>query len=142
MNNFPIYLIDDDIDDYDFLLTCIQEIGLTNPIKHFKNGKDFLDHLKQSSEIPFIILCDVNVRPMDGFQIRKLVTNDPSINFKSVPFIFWSNLVSEEQTQKAYEMMVHGFFVKGNSHTEMKKFIKVIIDYWMLSKVPSLRMNL
>ena len=141
MSNFPIYLIDDDVDDYEFLQTSVQEIGLNNVIKHFKNGKEFLDYLKQTPEIPFIILCDVNVRPMDGFEIRKLVTEDPSINFKSVPFIFWSNIVTEEQIQKAYQMSVHGFFVKGSSNDEMKKFIKIIIDYWKLSRVPTLRIN-
>ncbi len=141
MSNDPIYLIDDDQDDYEFLQASLHEIGLSNEIKYFRNGKAFLDYLKKTPEMPFIILCDVNVRPLDGFQIRKLVTEDPTINFKSVPFIFWSNTVTEKQIQKAFDMSVHGFFVKGSSNDEMKQFIKIIIEYWKLSKVPTIRIT-
>jgi DNA-binding NarL/FixJ family response regulator len=57
--------------------------------------------------------------------------------FKSVPFIFWTTQASEEQIVKAYDLSVHGLFIKDSNFNELKKTFTCIINYWLKSKMPS-----
>jgi DNA-binding NarL/FixJ family response regulator len=60
-----------------------------------------------------------------------------SPRFRSVPFIFWSTTASEQQIVQAYNLSVHGFFIKGTSMEELKATFINIISYWRRSKMPA-----
>ncbi len=136
MNNAPILIVDDDADDREFLQDAWEELKLPNPLIFFDNGEDVLQYLKSEKPIPFLILCDVNLPKMDGFELKAKILQDAATNYKSVPFVFWSNAVSKAQTQKAYDLGVNGFFVKESSFDELKKSLIDIVNYWTKSKVP------
>ena len=101
----------------------------------FKSAEEVLAHMKSHpNEPPFIIISDVSLGKMDGFQLRQSLINDTSKKYKSIPFIFWSVKSSEEQIRKAYDLSAHGFFIKENTVQEMKKTFITIIEYWFKSK--------
>ena len=136
MNTGPIFIVDDDLDDQLFIKDVIQELMCENEIKAFYNAEQVIEELKNKSSIPFIVISDVNLPKMDGFELRKILNEDNSIGCKAIPFIFWSNYASDKQIQKAYDLGGHGFFIKEDSLKESKEMMKDIIKYWMRSKVP------
>jgi CheY-like chemotaxis protein len=73
---------------------------------------------------------------MDGFKLKEKLREDPSSNYKSTPFVFWSSAVSKSQIQKAYDLGVNGFFLKESSLHEIKNSLVYIVKYWLKSKVP------
>jgi CheY-like chemotaxis protein len=103
----------------------------------FHNGEQVLQRLENADQAPFIILCDVNLPGMDGFELRKKFLATPNKKFHSVPFIFWSNAASEKQIDEAYTLRGHGFFVKDVTFAEWRKTLESIINYWANSRVPS-----
>ncbi len=40
--------------------------------------------------------------------------------FKSVPFIFWSTEVSESQILRAFDLSIHGLFIKDTTFQDLK----------------------
>ncbi|MEO5995889.1 MAG: response regulator [Chitinophagaceae bacterium] len=135
---YPIYIVDDDQDDQEFVKEIFGELKIKNQLCFFNNGKDVLSHLKTLNHTPFLILCDVNIPLMDGFELRKLLLDDETLVYKSVPFIFWSNVASNAQIKKAYDLAVHGFFVKGKNYAELKTSLQNIFAYWKESKQPEI----
>jgi CheY-like chemotaxis protein len=139
MNQFaPVIVVDDDPEDFELVQEIWKDLKLPYPLIFFTYGQQLLDYLKAGEEIPFIIISDVNLAGMHGFELRKKILEDKSARHKSIPFIFWSGTATENQIKEAYELSSHGFFIKAGSFIKLKEIIKDIIAYWHKSEVPFL----
>lgn len=136
MNTSPILIADDDTDDRELLQDAWNELDFRNPLIFFNNGKDVLQYLNSEKTKPFLILCDVNIPKMDGFELKAKILEDTELNYKSIPFVYWSSQVSKAQIQKAYNLGGNGFFVKDIRFEEIKQSLIDIVKYWLKSKVP------
>jgi CheY-like chemotaxis protein len=130
MNSAPVLIVDDDIDDRDFLLDAWKDLGFENTLIFFNNGEDALRHLQSDETPPFLILCDVNLPRMDGFELKQKIYEDFETNYRSIPFVFWSSQPSKAQIQKAYDLGGNGFFVKGDNFAAIKQSLLEIVQYW------------
>jgi CheY-like chemotaxis protein len=137
MQSGPVYIVDDDIDDHAMVKEIWEELGLPNQLLFFTSALDVYEHLKKVERAPFIIICDVNLPKMDGFELREKILESENKKFKSVPFIFWSSNASDAQITRAYDLSAHGFFIKGVKFDEVKRSFKCIIDYWSMSRMPN-----
>jgi CheY-like chemotaxis protein len=136
MNDGPVYIADDDDDDREVIKELWKELGYKNELIFFSDGEAVLRRMKADSAVPFLILCDVNIPRMDGFELKKRIYEDDSIHYKSIPFIFWSSQASKEQIRKSYDLGGNGFFVKENTMSGLKASLTEIMQYWLKSKVP------
>jgi CheY-like chemotaxis protein len=132
----PILVIDDDTDELEMVKEAWVELKITRPIHFFRNGNELVNYLQTSSLSPFLILSDVNLPGETGFDIKKRISENREIKYKSVPFIFWSNGASEAQIQYAYDLPVQGFFFKPGTFDELCDTFKTILDYWQKSQHP------
>jgi CheY-like chemotaxis protein len=136
MDDRPVFIIDDDVDERDIIQDIFQELNVHNPLLFFDSGHAVLDYLQKDPTNPFLIICDVNLPQMDGFALRQRFADENSLHYKSIPFIFWSTTASNEQIKRAYDYGAHGFFFKGHNYAEIKQSLNVIIAYWTSSKAP------
>ncbi len=136
MSNAPVLIVNDDDDDRESLKEAWNELGYPNQLIFFTNGGDVLQYLDSETPIPFIILCDVNLPKMDGFELKEKILQDNIAHYKSIPFVYWSDHVSNAQVEKSYDLGGNGFFIKGNTFKEIKKSLRDIVNYWANSKVP------
>ena len=136
MQNEPIWIVNQDKDDHELIATILQQAQIPNEVKFFENPHDLLGALDRHASAPFMIMADVNLNGLDGFQLREAMLKTPSTKFHSVPFIFWSERASPAQIKKAFDLMAHGFFIKEPSLEEWKKTLVQIIMYWRKSKMP------
>ena len=60
---------------------------------------------------PDIILTDILMPEMDGFEVIKIVKGDPET--KDIPILIMSNLGQEDHIQKGLEMGAVGYIVKS-----------------------------
>ena len=67
----PIIIIDDDLDDQDLLRELFAELKLDNEVRFFPEGESALDYLSNPAIRPFLIISDVKMPRMDGFELRK-----------------------------------------------------------------------
>ena len=135
MNNSPVFIVDDDHDDREFLSEAWKELGYKNLLKFFDTGEDVLAHLKTDPTVPFLILSDVNLPKMDGFELKKII-EDSIVKHKSVPFVFWSNFAAKAQIRRAYDLAANGFFIKETKFEDIKKSLVQIYEYWQKSLAP------
>jgi CheY-like chemotaxis protein len=133
----PIINIDDDEDDHEILSSVCENLGIRKHLKCFQDGEKALDYLKLSEEYPCIILCDINMPKITGFELRKTINANNTLRERSVPFIFYSTAAELPQVKEAYQMTVQGFFLKGTNFKEAERTFKVILDYWLLCKHPN-----
>lgn len=136
MNTQPVLIVDDDSDDREFIQDAWKELNYENRLIFFKNGEQVLHFLETEKTVPFLILCDINLPKMNGFELKEKLLNHHFTRYKSIPFVFWSSMISNTQAQKAYDLGVNGIFLKENNFGELKQSLVDIVRYWQKSKVP------
>lgn len=130
INTNPIIIVEDDADDCDFIQLALDEIGIRNEKKLFPNGKAALDYLKSSKEQTFLILSDVNMPLLNGFQLKAEINQDEVLRKQSIPFVFLTTSNSKKEVEAAYDLMAQGYFQKPNSFDEIKSILKMVTEYW------------
>jgi CheY-like chemotaxis protein len=126
----PIIVIEDDTDDSEILEAIFKELNLPNELKLFDSGEDALAFISQPSVNPFIILSDINMSLMTGFELRAYIRKEPDLDIKCIPFLFFTTGASRQFVEKAYSLSVQGIFQKPPQYEKWKVLIKEIVDYW------------
>lgn len=135
----PILVVEDDEDDVIFLQDILKQLEVSNPLIWFTNSADALNYLRETQEKPFLILSDVNLPVQNGIEFKRQIDGDPQLRRRSIPFIFYSTSVAQAYVNDAYsQMCIQGFFQKGNDFKEIQDTIQTVVNYWSLSKHPSL----
>ena len=132
----PIMIIDDDSDDQELLNEILKELKVPNLTRFFDSCKHALDYLLTTIETPLLIISDINLPAMTGLEFCKKIMDDESLRVKNIPFVFLTTSNDQKVIAEAYEMSIEGFFVKPTSIGELKNLMRMIIDYWTLSRRP------
>ena len=91
---------------------ALQDLDITNPLIWFANCAQALDHMKTTSQQPFLILSDVNLPGMSGIEFKKLIDDHPELSRKCIPFVLYSTSVDKKTVEEAYQNDCAGFFQK------------------------------
>ena len=134
----PIVIVEDDLDDQEMIQEVMQELGIKNELVFFHRSLNAFDFLKSTNQQPFLILSDVNLPVQNGIEFKRQIDEDSQLREKSIPFVFYSTAVDKNSVNTAYkELTVQGFFKKKNKYEELKKDLKLIVDYWTNCKHPN-----
>ncbi|MCS3802295.1 response regulator [Niastella sp. OAS944] len=136
MNTGSVWIIDSDIDDQEMVREVWKELHLPNELAFFETAEEAMGHLANIPTAPFIIISELRLPKTNGFELREKMLATHSPKFKSVPFIIWTSHASEEYIIRAYDLSVHGFFIKDPRFEELKVTFLNIINYWLRCKIP------
>lgn len=126
----PIIVIEDDLDDQFILKDIFTKLDYSNEIIFFNDGNLALEYLNKSDVQPFLILSDINMPKIDGFELRKKVFNNEELQTKCIPYLFFTTGGNKKAVIAAYAMSVQGFFLKPTSEGALKNTIRKIVEYW------------
>lgn len=133
----PVVVIEDDEDDQLFLSEIFAKLNYKNEIIFFKDGNDALDYLNKTDTNPFLILSDVNMPKINGFELRLKIHTNEQLHLKCIPYLFFTTNANKKSVVDAYSMQVQGFFVKPNNMDKLEDTIKTIMEYWTQCIAPS-----
>ena len=133
----PIIVIEDDLDDQEILEEIFQKLGYINAIIFFSDGNLALEYLNKTDTQPFLILSDINMPKINGFELRNKVFTNEQLQSKCIPYLFFTTSATKKAVTDAYAMSVQGFFVKPSSMGDLENTIKKIVDYWQECIAPN-----
>jgi len=133
----PIIVIEDDADDQAILVEIFKKLGYVNKIIYFVDGNDALAYLNKSDVQPFLILSDINMPKIDGFELRSRIFTNEQLQTKCIPYLFFTTAANKKAVIDAYTMSVQGFFVKPASMEALENTIRKIVEYWQECIAPS-----
>ena len=132
----PIIIVDDDHDDQELLKEAFEELKVPNILRFFDSCVSALNYLLTTIERPFLIISDVNLPAMSGFEFLKRIQQNQTLKNKCIPFIFLTTTSNNQIIQQAYQLAAQGFFVKPVTGEQLKQTIHAMIHYWKVSSVP------
>jgi len=136
--NGEIIIIEDDEDDQYFLEEVFLKLNYPNKVIYFPDGLAALEYLHNpETPAPFLILSDINLPKLTGFELRDKLHTDAQLKLKCIPYLFFSTAVNQKMVIDAYSSSVQGFFVKRTSFDELLETVKVIVEYWKKCAAPN-----
>lgn len=97
MVQYTIMIVDDDMTNRELLQTVFERVGYG--VIHASNGQQAIRLAE--SEQPSLIVCDVRMSGMDGYQVCAQIKGNPVTSH--VPIIMLTAYENEEERQKAFE---------------------------------------
>lgn len=137
----PIILIENDPEDQELITEAYESLNQPFPLKVFDNGEHAFNYLRDRLTTPFLIISDINMPGMNGFELRDQVLADETLREKCTPYIFLTDGISFTTSDYAYKRCVQGLFSKPQSSKELRQLLSTIIDYWRKAILPAQKMN-
>lgn len=135
--NGEIIIIEDDEDDRLLLKDIFDSLDYQNKLTFIEDPMNVVTYLSNPAVIPFLILSDINMPKINGFELREEILTNKEINSKCVPYIFLSTSKNPENVIKAYNCNVQGYFKKEDNFATYQTLIKSILEYWKISLTPT-----
>jgi CheY-like chemotaxis protein len=136
MNDSPVFIVDSDLEDKDLIEDAWQELGFSNKLYFFNNAEEVIRELEAGTAAPFLIISEIDLPRVSGLQLKQHLLQHKSTNFKSIPFVFLTDMPSQAQVEQAYHLCTNGFFKKSDSFGKLKQQLIDIVKYWRESLVP------
>ena len=116
-----ILVVDDDPVNRDLFQLMLSKFGFI--VEEVGDGTDALEKLKQF--FPDLILLD-NIMPrMSGFELTKILKNDPQ--YRNIPIIMFSALDDEQDKLNGIELGVNDYITKPFNFSDALARIKAAL---------------
>lgn len=128
-----ILLVDDDEVEYMKVSRAFAKLKITNALLHKKDGLEAKDYLSNCDELPGLILLDLNMPNMNGFEFLEYIKSDEDL--KMIPIVVLTTSNNDKDKVDSYKHSVAGYMVKPIRLEEYEKVIEIIKQYWSTSKL-------
>jgi CheY-like chemotaxis protein len=136
-----ILLVEDDEVDVMNVKRAFKKNNVTNPLFVCNNGLEALNFLRGErdssiTEIPKIILLDLNMPKMGGIEFLREIRKDEKLKNISVFVMTTSN--EDKDKVDAYNLNVAGYILKPLSMERFIEAVSTLNNYWKLCEFPEL----
>lgn len=119
------YIIDDDIEDQQFLAEALIENDQSSQCFTAPNGEEAIDNLKKAIiPLPDAIFLDLNMPRLTGKQCLAELKRIASL--QHIPVIMYSTSSNKKEIQETFEMGAFSYLIKKSSFQELRKELSLI----------------
>jgi CheY-like chemotaxis protein len=138
--HFSIVIVDDDQEDHIFLIKAIKQLSPLHEVLSLYTGQLLMDYLEKqgsyendSSELPDLIMLDLNLPGMDGYEVLKRIRSRSK--FKSMNIFVLTTCNHEYDRIKSIAYGCTNFYSKP---ADSKELVKIMEDVFAQVNSPSL----
>ncbi|MBI9051486.1 MAG: response regulator [Anaerolineaceae bacterium] len=132
-NNAKILLVEDNPVDIDLTKRAFIKQNINCQIQIANDGEEAYHALKDWEEgkqtPPTIVLLDLKMPRMNGFDVLKAFKQSPSS--RSIPIIVLTSSNEEKDITAAYEYGANSYLLKPIDYGEFLILIQSIANYWL-----------
>lgn len=137
---FNILVVDDDEDDQFLIRTAFEAVSDRYTLQFATDGTNVLERIKSPQFLPDLILLDLNMPIMSGFDVLKHLKNSPT--YSHIPVVILTTSNHERDINQAYELGANTFIIKPTNHQALIDLAEQIRSYWFnLAQTPTRRTN-
>ncbi|MDB6023754.1 MAG: response regulator receiver protein [Pedosphaera sp.] len=126
----PVLLVEDSEDDSEILIHALKKAGVGNPIFTVQTGEKAIAYLKGDKEfadrqrfpLPGVVLLDLNLPKINGFEFLKWLSTQPQLSGLFVVVLSGYNEISH--VGRAYALGARSFLVKPLQHQDIFNLVR------------------
>lgn len=135
-----ILLVDDDDVSSESVVRSLRKHSLNFPVVIAQDGGEALDilrggHAQAKIEKPYLILLDLNMPGMDGFEFLTEVRADEQL-CDSIIFVLTTSDADADRS-RAYHNQIAGYMVKSTVGPQFSKLASLLGSYQAAIKLPN-----
>jgi two-component system response regulator len=134
----PILLVEDDPDAVTLTLLALAKNKIHNQTTVARDGAEALEHLfghaDASQEPPALILLDLNLPKLDGFQVLRLIRAHDRTRL--IPVVILTSSAQEEDILAGYQAGANAYVCKPVNFTDFTRAIGTLCTFWLLVSEP------
>lgn len=126
-----ILLVEDNSLDADLIHRAIQKVEATVNFDVARDGEEalfFLKRWEQGTPTPIVILLDLKLPKLSGFEVLSVLKAHP--RYKVLPVVILTSSNLSEDILKAYELGANSYILKSIDYDEFSKAVGLIHRYW------------
>ena len=104
-----IIVMEDDVAMAEIVTHKLESAGFD--VRHAPDGQQGVDLIKK--EIPNLVILDLMMPEMDGFQVLEKIRSDKNPKISALPVIVLSNLWSSQDILKTQALKANAYLVKA-----------------------------
>lgn len=134
MDPFRILLVEDNLGDARLVVEALREGGFEAEFHHVENGVQALAFLRRlppftQAPRPDIILLDLNMPCMDGWDVLADIKVDPAL--LTIPVIVLTTSDAESDVVRAYQLHANCFLSKPVELDDFINAIGLVKAFWL-----------
>ncbi|MBD2755083.1 response regulator [Spirosoma validum] len=127
-----VFIADDDEDDLYLIQLAFRENAPNCHLQFASNGRALLNLLEQTSSYPCLIILDLNMPFMNGFEVLQTLRANSA--YEQIPIVVLTTSRSEEDRQQALSLGANGFISKPTSLAILSQTIHQLSIDWQLDQ--------
>ncbi|WP_323190364.1 response regulator [Halostella sp. PRR32] len=129
-----ILLVEDNPGDVRLTREAFDTADFEVTIDAVSDGADALEYLNDregtdSSPYPDLILLDLNLRRMDGFEVLENIRDDPVLS--RLPVLVLTSSEAQEDIIRSYELSANAYLTKPSGPDEFVSLVRAVRDFWV-----------
>lgn len=128
-----ILLIEDDMIEVMKLNRTITSLKLQHEIIEANNGEEALTILEKKSNLPDIILLDLNMPKLNGIEFLSILKNNDQL--KHIPTVILTTSSNKKDLKECFEIGVSGYVLKPLKYDDYVAKVSKILDYWSTNEL-------
>lgn len=135
-----ILVADDDEEDRQLIKEALEESRLRNPLDFVHDGEELMKRLTNETDLPGLILLDLNMPKKDGREALKEIKSNPKLKY--IPVIILTTSQAEEDIYRTYNLGVNSFITKPVTFSALVDVLNKVAQYWFeIVKLPPCQGN-
>ena len=130
----PILYVEDDDNDVFIMRRAFQEAEITHPLMIAPDGRAAMDYLsgeRAKSPWPCLMLLDLKMPLVSGFEVLEWMRRGPRRKFDALPVVVLTSSAHEEDMRRAYALGANAYLIKPASPPRLIAMAKSIREFWL-----------
>lgn len=130
--NLRVALVDDNPMDRLLAVEALTEVCPECTLETYASGRAVLDHLRHTETLPDVVLLDINMPGLTGFDVLKAMKTDPRLSL--IPVVMFTTSNAAADIQQAYTLHASSYVVKAATFSAFLEQLEAFIRYWRLNQ--------
>ena len=127
-----VFLVDDDEDDQFLLQQVFQQYSPESTLRLLNNGVELIDALETTSQLPTLVLLDLNMPYMSGFEALEAIRKNSRYN--SLPIVILTTSDQPVDQQRAIQLGANGFITKPTLLADYGQVVLKLRKDWLVGR--------
>ncbi len=124
-----ILVAEDDPNDVFLLQRAFARTGEQVDVEFVRDGEEALNYLQGSKPLPDLLMLDLKMPKVDGFQVLQWVRSQPGL--KRMLVVVLTSSAQKRDVNRAYDLGANSYLVKPVDLEELLKLARLVRDYWV-----------
>jgi CheY-like chemotaxis protein len=138
IENATVLLAEDDPDDVLLTHLAFEKARLANPLQVVRDGEEAIAYLKGTGRfkdrisypLPILLLLDLNMPKINGFQVLEWLQTHPLLN--PMPVAVMTSSDQDPHVTRAYELGADSYLIKPPDAEALLALVQRLHAYWLI----------